>query len=79
MTQEQINQFRAAASLGLIPDDENPIFLFSNIKKEILMDIANGILDPVQLAKMELRNRGWDTKTGKWVGWRMAEIESQSV
>jgi hypothetical protein len=69
MTQEQINYFRAAASLGLIPDEENPLFIFSLTNAGLLLDIANGKMDMVQLARMEMRNRGLDVKTGKWVGW----------
>ena len=69
MTQEEINYYRAAASLGLIPDEQNPIFLLSSCPADILIDIINGKIDTVQLARMEMWNRGLDEKTGKWVGW----------
>ena len=77
MTQQQINQYRAAASLALIPDEDNPIFIFSQTPKEILVDIINGKIDAVQFARMEMLNRGLDMKTGKWIGWRKGEDSYQ--
>jgi len=78
MTTAKYNYYRAAANLSLIPDEENPIFLFSQTHKELLLAIANGSIDARQLAKVELRNRGLDTETGKWVGWngRIAIVET---
>jgi len=70
MTTAEYNYYRAAATLSLIPDEENPIFLFSQTYKELLLAIANGLIDARQLAKVELRNRGLDTKTGTWIGWQ---------
>ena len=77
MTQAEINRYRAAASLGLIPDEENPIFLFSQAHKDILIDIISGKIDAVQFARMEMWNRGLDMKTGKWIGWRKSEDSYQ--
>jgi len=77
MTQAEINRYRAAASLGLIPDEENPIFLFSQTHKDILIDIISGKIDAVQFARMEMWNRGLDMKTGKWIGWRKGEDSYQ--
>ena len=77
MTQAEINRHRAAASLGLIPDEENPIFLFSQTHKDILVDIISGKIDTVQLARMEMWNRGLDMKTGKWIGWRKGDDSYQ--
>ncbi len=69
MTQEQINYYKAAASLGLIPDEENPIFIFNSAHKDLLLDIVSGKIDAVQMARMELYSRGLDEKTGAWIGW----------
>lgn len=73
MTTSEYKDYQAAASLGLIPDNENPIFLFSQTEKELLMDLVNGKIDAVQFAKIELRNRGFDIETGKWIGWKKNE------
>ena len=57
------------AALGLLPDEENPIFLFNQIHKDLLVDIVNGRIDVVELARMELRNRGLNEE-GRFVGWK---------
>jgi len=66
----------AAAHLGSLPDERNPIFLFGMTHTELLLAIANGKLDAVQLAKEELAKRGLG-QTGKWVGFAQAEAEWQ--
>ena len=70
MTTEELNYYKAAASLGLIPDEENPIFLFNCTHKDLLMDIVNGKIDAIEMAKMEMKNRGLDITTGRWTGWK---------
>ncbi|GAA4465452.1 hypothetical protein GCM10023093_17650 [Nemorincola caseinilytica] len=77
MTQEQINYFKAAASLGLIHDEENPIFIFNSTHKDLLLDIVSGKIDAVQMARMELYNRGLDENTGAWIGWSKTETYVQ--
>jgi len=77
MTKKEYNDYQAAAALGLIPDKENPIFIFSGITKGLLLEFVNGKLDPIQLAHMEMRNRGLDPKTGKWIGWKTNEDSYQ--
>jgi len=77
MTQELLNYYRSAASLGLIPDEENPIFLFNQTHTDLLIDIINGKIDLAQLVLLEIRNRGVDPKTGKFIGWRMGEDSYQ--
>ena len=69
MTKQELNYYKAAASLGLMPDEENPIFLFNGANKDILLDIISGKIDARQLARMEMRNRGLDRKTGQYIGW----------
>ena len=77
MTQEEINYYRSAASLGLMPDEENPIFLFNSSHADILIDIIKGKIDAVQFATMEMRARGLDPKNGRWVGWNKGEDSYQ--
>ena len=79
MTQSEINHYRAAASLGIIDDEINPIFLFNQTNAELLLGILNGKIDPIQFARLEMRNRGLDPKTGKWIGWKTNEDSYQVV
>ncbi len=77
MTQTEINHYRAAASLGLIPDEENPIFLFNSLRAELLLDIVSGKIDAQEFARMEMRARGLDDKTGRWIGWNSKETRTE--
>ncbi len=77
MTKREYHNFQAAAALGLIPDSDNPVFIFSSTNKDLLLDIVNGKLDAKQLARIELMNRGLDTKSGKWIGWSKGEDSYQ--
>jgi hypothetical protein len=70
MTHQEYNQYQRAASLGLMPDELNPTFLFSMTNRDILIDIISGKLDAVQMARIEMMNRGLDEKTGRWIGWQ---------
>ncbi len=70
MTTTELHYYKAAASLGLIADEENPIFLFNSTHKDILMDIVSGKIDPIQIASIEMRNRGLDLTTGENIGVR---------
>ncbi len=79
MTTAEYKDYQAAASLRLIPDDVNPILLFFQTEKELLLDLFNGKLDAVQFAKIELRNRGFDIETGRWIGWRNNENVSEEL
>ncbi len=68
MTQAQkINDWKAAAILGFIPDEENPIFIFNSATKEMLVDILSGGIDVKELARFELKSRGMNEE-GKFVG-----------
>lgn len=71
MKQEQIHYYKAAASLGLIPDDENPLFIFNSTNKDLLLGIINGSIDSRRFAMMELENRGLDINTGRFIGWNV--------
>ncbi|HCY75957.1 MAG TPA: hypothetical protein DHV28_08540 [Ignavibacteriales bacterium] len=50
-------------------DELNPSYLFQGIATDLLVAILKGQIDPVELAKKELKNRGLD-EDGKWVGFR---------
>lgn len=77
MTTEELNYLKAAASLGLIPDAENALFIFSQTHKDILLRIVSGKIDAVEFARMELQNRGLDETTGAWVGWNIKQNRQQ--
>ena len=74
MTTAQYNHYKTAAALGLILDEENPIFLFNQTNKDLLCDIVNGKIDARELARIELRNRGSNSE-GRFVGWGKYLIE----
>lgn len=63
----QINEWKAAAQLGLLPDEENPLFVFSLTNKDLLVQILSGTIDVKELARFELRCRGYDDN-GRFVG-----------
>lgn len=69
MTDFEINIYKAAASLDLIPDEENPLYIFSSTNKELLAQIIGGGIDVIRLAKFELNARGLN-ENGKFVGFR---------
>jgi len=48
-------------------DDLNPIYLFRLTATDLLVAIIKKQIDPVELARKELQNRGLD-ENGKWVG-----------
>lgn len=48
-------------------DELNPDLLFRTTWNDLLCKIASGEIDPVQLAKKELANRGYN-ESGAWVG-----------
>jgi hypothetical protein len=50
-----------------LKDSVNPKFLYSTTDTELLVRIINSSIDPVELAKNELMNRGCDP-LGFWVG-----------
>lgn len=47
---------------GTLPDDLNPLFIFSFTDNQLLCDIANGKIDCVSLAKRTLKDRGYNEK-----------------
>jgi len=69
MTTKEYNEYRTAAALGLIPDEENPIFLFNQTHKDLLCDIVNGKIDTAELVRIQLRNRGLNNE-GRFESWK---------
>ena len=49
-----------------IPDEKNPEFLLNGVDTELIVKIAKGEIDVVELAKTELKNRYLDID-GNWV------------
>lgn len=52
-------------------DSNNPAFTFSCTNTALLLAMADGVIDPVDLAKAELANRGLDAD-GVWCGFDRA-------
>jgi hypothetical protein len=48
-------------------DELNPIYLFHFRATDLLVGIVHNQIDPLKLARKELKNRGLDMD-GKWVG-----------
>ena len=69
MTILEYNHYRTVAALGLLPDEENPIFLFSQTNTNLLLDIINRKIDTRELARMKLKNRGLNDE-GRFEGWK---------
>ena len=59
MTAEQIELYQKAAELGTVPDDKNPLFLFSVTDSHLLLRILNDDFDLKALARRELEGRGF--------------------
>ena len=53
-------------------DDKNPKFIFALTDTDLLLDIAKDQLNPVELAKQELANRGLGSN-GEWMGFPEAK------
>lgn len=62
MTKAQYKHYNKLAEQGKIKDDENPAFTYIGIKTKLLLDIVNGKINPVEIAKRELEARGLNTK-----------------
>ena len=69
-----IQELKTAAEYGRMPDDINPLFLFSCVTSELLSQIVKGEIDPIYLAKIELVNRGCGSE-GEWIGFNNAKKE----
>ena len=58
MKAEDYKKHQQAAKTGTIKDDSNPIFIFSTTYTELLQRAIAGEYDLIELAKIELKNRG---------------------
>jgi hypothetical protein len=74
MTLKEYREYQRAAACGSMPDEVNPAFLFSMVNRDILLDIISGKIDPIQMARIEMFNRGLDEKTGRWIGWNSKSL-----
>ena len=77
--EKQTKNLKAAKSellkkggMALLRDEENPQYIFQGTDRYILSEIVSGQIDPVALAKKELRNRGLNS-WGEWVGFDNSE------
>ncbi len=70
----EVADLNKASMDGALRDELNPLFVFQMTHNELLVAIATGKLDTVQLAREELANRGMG-KAGSWVGFDRAEAE----
>ena len=69
MTPEQIEKYRKAAEEGTLPDDMNPLYLFSTTRSDLLIKFLNREFSFTAVAKQTLRERGLST-SGKWIGFK---------
>lgn len=72
MDRAKYKELSKAAEDGTIPDKLNPIFLFQTISQDLLLAVAKGEVDAMELAKFELAGRGIGTN-GLWVGFDKAD------
>lgn len=62
-----------------LPDDKNPNMAFQTIDTSILVALANGTINPLELIHAELASRGVDLD-GVWCGFDKAKkIHSEAV
>lgn len=69
MTSEQISKYEAAHKDQSVPDEENPLFLFSTTSTNLLVKILNKEFNIYALVRMNLQERGVNEK-GQWVGFK---------
>lgn len=71
MTPEQINKYKQAAKDGSLPNEENPLFLFSTTSTNLLVKLLGKEFNLATLVRMQLRERGVNDK-GQWIGFEKA-------
>lgn len=74
MKPEEFEKYRKAFEDGSIPDDLNPLSLFSITATNLLVRGLAGEFSFTELAKYQLVNRGLNLK-GEWVGYEKAKKE----
>ena len=65
----KINDVKTEKEIAELPDDQNPVYMFSITPTELLVQIATRKIDTVDYARAELANRGIG-KNGVWVGFK---------
>ncbi len=55
-------------------DELNPAYIFNSTWTELLLKLADGTLNPQELARKEMANRGLG-RNGEWVGFVQAKEE----
>ncbi|MFO7697898.1 MAG: hypothetical protein R6X16_12185 [Anaerolineae bacterium] len=74
----EVARQRVQADLADGRDETNPEYLFSITATSLLLAIADGLIDPVALARRQLADRGLDSD-GAWVGFdRAAQIHGMT-
>lgn len=58
MKAEDYKKYQQAAKTGAIRDHKNPIFILSGVDTDLLERAIAGEYDLIELAKIELQNRG---------------------
>ena len=76
MTDEQIAKFKQAAKDSSLPDEENPLFMFSSVSTNLLAKILAKDFNVLTLVRMQLRERGVNDK-GQWVGFAKTKPKSR--
>ncbi len=71
MTTEQINKYKQGAKDGSLPNEENPLFLFSTTSTNLLVKLLGKEFNLATLVRMQLRERGVNDK-GQWIGFEKA-------
>lgn len=69
---DQIESYRKASEDGSLPDDLNPVYLFSTTKTQLLVKLVKGDVNALDLVRYELAERGLDME-GKWIGFEAAK------
>ena len=69
MAQLNFTELEYNSLAGRMPDNENPIFIFTLTDKKNLLAILNDELDIKELVKYELKNRGMN-ENGNFVGFK---------
>lgn len=72
MTADQIKQYQQAARDGSLPDEENPLFIFSKTSTNLLAKLLTKEFNIQALVRMQLRERGVNDK-GHWVGFSVSK------
>jgi hypothetical protein len=71
MTTEELKK---GAMNGTISDDANPLFAFSTMPTELIVNFVKGVYDIDYFLRSELAQRGLNIN-GQWIGFEAAKKE----